>query len=295
MKDQVWAIRKVCADLFSSFALRCSRKTRETILTEHFIKLLDDNSRWVKISAYKSLGPFISTFIKHNNEKESEVIDVAEETAPNMASNKEYQESKILPVADAFNTNTAETTENKENEEKITTDKNVETKDNEYTNFVYWKIRLPNLDDSLNEEKSDSSTSNSSNNASLTNSNSNNSSLQAPLSTPTSSLASVAQQETTLTGLLNSTNLLEKIINSKSNETTFYSPISSFYNSNQNSHQPIQKTIEQLTTELKQVKNTISNFFQSDIKNLTQLLKKGNCASSTSKLLHNHGGHKQPE
>lgn len=69
MKDQVWAIRKVCADLFSHFAMRCRRQTRELILTEHFIRLLDDNSRWVKIAAYKSLGPFIATFIRTEAEK----------------------------------------------------------------------------------------------------------------------------------------------------------------------------------------------------------------------------------
>jgi len=73
MKDQVWAIRKVCADMFSQFAAKCSRQTREQILTEHFIRLLDDNSRWVKISAYKSLGSFIATFSKdHNDESEKE-------------------------------------------------------------------------------------------------------------------------------------------------------------------------------------------------------------------------------
>lgn len=69
MKDQMWAIRKVCADSFSQFAMRCRRETREGILTEHFVRLLDDNSRWVKISAYKSLGPFIATFIRSEAEK----------------------------------------------------------------------------------------------------------------------------------------------------------------------------------------------------------------------------------
>lgn len=69
MKDQMWAIRKVCADSFSQFALRCRRETREGVLTEHFVRLLDDNSRWVKISAYKSLGPFIATFIRSDAEK----------------------------------------------------------------------------------------------------------------------------------------------------------------------------------------------------------------------------------
>lgn len=80
MKDQVWAIRKVCADSFSQFAMRCRRETRELVLTEHFIRLLDDNSRWVKIAAYKSLGPFIATFIRTETEK-AEFLKKQEEKA----------------------------------------------------------------------------------------------------------------------------------------------------------------------------------------------------------------------
>ena len=47
LKDQVWAVRKVCADLFSTFALKCSKRKRREVLTEHFVRLLDDSSRWV--------------------------------------------------------------------------------------------------------------------------------------------------------------------------------------------------------------------------------------------------------
>ena len=70
MRDQVWAIRKICADTFSAFAEKCSKKTRIEVLTPCFTKLLDDHSRWVKLSAYKSLGSFIYTFVDKKNESE---------------------------------------------------------------------------------------------------------------------------------------------------------------------------------------------------------------------------------
>lgn len=100
MKDQVWAIRKVCADSFSQFAMRCRRDTRELVLTEHFIRLLDDNSRWVKIAAYKSLGPFIATFIRTESEK-----------AEFLSRKREEQEREELEkAATAFNNQNDEST-----------------------------------------------------------------------------------------------------------------------------------------------------------------------------------------
>lgn len=48
--DEVYDVRKACV---------CSRRE---LLAPSFIKLLQDESRWVKIAAYQSLGPFISTF-----------------------------------------------------------------------------------------------------------------------------------------------------------------------------------------------------------------------------------------
>ena len=100
MKDQVWAIRKVCADMFSLFASKCSRKTRELILTEHFIRLLDDTSRWVKISAYKSLGSFIATFSRESNDEETKEInklDISCTFNSNMYE-KEINENIELPI-----------------------------------------------------------------------------------------------------------------------------------------------------------------------------------------------------
>lgn len=37
----------------------CDAKVKETILTQLILKFLKDNNKWVKLSAYKQLGPFI--------------------------------------------------------------------------------------------------------------------------------------------------------------------------------------------------------------------------------------------
>ena len=320
LKDQVWAIRKVCADLFSSFALRCTRKTRETVLTECFVRLLDDNSRWVKISAYKSLGPFISTFIpQKSDESDADEKESGEEqTASNnvsllesdvsgepstppaaaseldspaspsavMSVDEQEQEqqdavvtssSNILPLADESGQQSSPPAVDTAPVKQEESAKAETEPENEYSNFVYWRNSLPSLEDSLittaasgaatstgEAEKARPTAVDKTNNV---NQKSGQEGVTPPVAAvkpvapppPPSTTASSSASETTLTGLLNSTNLLEKIINSKSNDSTnFYSSIASFYNSN-NQHQQqqsAQKTLEQLTSELKQVFST---------------------------------------
>jgi serine/threonine-protein phosphatase 4 regulatory subunit 1 len=40
----------------------CSPEIRRTTLAPVFAKLLQDDCRWVQMSAFQTLGPFISTF-----------------------------------------------------------------------------------------------------------------------------------------------------------------------------------------------------------------------------------------
>lgn len=59
-KDQSnWAIRKACVDIILEMSQLCSKEEREGPLTDSMVGLLKDSSKWVQISAYKSLGPFI--------------------------------------------------------------------------------------------------------------------------------------------------------------------------------------------------------------------------------------------
>uniref|UniRef100_A0A1X7T7C8 Uncharacterized protein n=1 Tax=Amphimedon queenslandica TaxID=400682 RepID=A0A1X7T7C8_AMPQE len=61
-KDEVWGVRKACADVFMDVSLGCSLLSRQERLTPVFLHLLKDDSRWVRKAAYQYLGPFISTF-----------------------------------------------------------------------------------------------------------------------------------------------------------------------------------------------------------------------------------------
>jgi serine/threonine-protein phosphatase 4 regulatory subunit 1 len=61
-KDGIWGVRKACAEVFMSVSCTCTLQTRKQSLAPLFANLLVDQSRWVRLSAYKTLGPFISTF-----------------------------------------------------------------------------------------------------------------------------------------------------------------------------------------------------------------------------------------
>merc|ERR1712242_564484 len=61
-EDGVWGVRKACADVFMPVSCVCSPTVRKSELSPIFINLLKDRSRWVRMTAYQALGPFISTF-----------------------------------------------------------------------------------------------------------------------------------------------------------------------------------------------------------------------------------------
>ena len=62
--DPVWSVRKSCAEVIVSFACCVSLEHRRTILSKILADFLTDDSKWVKVSAFQILGPFISTFAK---------------------------------------------------------------------------------------------------------------------------------------------------------------------------------------------------------------------------------------
>jgi len=65
-EDGVWGVRKACADVFMPVSCVCSPSVRKAELSPIFINLLKDQSRWVRMTAYQALGPFISTFADSN-------------------------------------------------------------------------------------------------------------------------------------------------------------------------------------------------------------------------------------
>ncbi|XP_069778496.1 serine/threonine-protein phosphatase 4 regulatory subunit 1-like isoform X3 [Narcine bancroftii] len=60
--DNVWGVRKACAECFMGVSCATSQEVRRTKLSSVFINLISDPSRWVRQAAFQSLGPFISTF-----------------------------------------------------------------------------------------------------------------------------------------------------------------------------------------------------------------------------------------
>ncbi|XP_033855124.3 serine/threonine-protein phosphatase 4 regulatory subunit 1-like isoform X3 [Acipenser ruthenus] len=60
--DNVWGVRKACAECFMTVSSATSQGVRRTKLSCLFINLISDPSRWVRQAAFQSLGQFISTF-----------------------------------------------------------------------------------------------------------------------------------------------------------------------------------------------------------------------------------------
>merc|ERR1719242_1480024 len=65
-EDGVWGVRRACADVFMPVSCVCSPQIRKKELAPLFVNLLRDQSRWVRMTAYQALGPFISTFADSN-------------------------------------------------------------------------------------------------------------------------------------------------------------------------------------------------------------------------------------
>ncbi|KAE8749288.1 hypothetical protein FOCC_FOCC003995 [Frankliniella occidentalis] len=61
-QDDVPGVRKACAEVIMSVSCACTLQRRKTVLAPMFVTLLWDSTRWVRSSAFKTLGPFISTF-----------------------------------------------------------------------------------------------------------------------------------------------------------------------------------------------------------------------------------------
>lgn len=65
-QDELWGVRKACAEVFMSLSRVVSPSKRRNDLGSLFVNLLQDESRWVRMAAFQALGPFISTFSKED-------------------------------------------------------------------------------------------------------------------------------------------------------------------------------------------------------------------------------------
>ncbi|CAI5729540.1 hypothetical protein KXD40_003576 [Peronospora effusa] len=63
-KDDIWGVRKACAECFVNVALALAPTDRGPILIPMFESFVIDSSRWVRMAAYQSLGPFLAALEK---------------------------------------------------------------------------------------------------------------------------------------------------------------------------------------------------------------------------------------
>ncbi|KAL0109161.1 hypothetical protein PUN28_014328 [Cardiocondyla obscurior] len=62
--DRVWNVRKACVEVMMPVSCCSTPEHRRLFLADILTKHLNDDSKWVRISAFQILGPFISTFAK---------------------------------------------------------------------------------------------------------------------------------------------------------------------------------------------------------------------------------------
>ncbi|GLD93661.1 hypothetical protein PINS_up002266 [Pythium insidiosum] len=59
--DDIWAVRKACAECLVSVSEALAPADRGELLIPLFENFFDDSSRWVRMAAYQSLGPFLAS------------------------------------------------------------------------------------------------------------------------------------------------------------------------------------------------------------------------------------------
>ncbi|CAH1390720.1 unnamed protein product, partial [Nezara viridula] len=179
--DPEWVVRQTCAEVFMSVSCKVTLATRKALLAPAFAKLLVDRVRWVQLSAFQSLGPFITTFAEpsitslgYNNN--GELVLKHRGASFEYKLNSTKVDDKLLnPLFMAFmmegtndeleidfecNNNNKfsemfdcrlelDDSQNATNSE----DKNNEVEDQNFNTWQYWREPLPEIDiESSNEE-----------------------------------------------------------------------------------------------------------------------------------------------
>lgn len=64
----MWGVRKACVDVMMPVSCCMTLQHRRLLLADLLATHLNDDSKWVRMSAFQILGPFISTFAKQFTE-----------------------------------------------------------------------------------------------------------------------------------------------------------------------------------------------------------------------------------
>uniref|UniRef100_H0UWW5 Serine/threonine-protein phosphatase 4 regulatory subunit 1 n=1 Tax=Cavia porcellus TaxID=10141 RepID=H0UWW5_CAVPO len=96
--DNVWGVRKACAECFMAVSCATCQEIRRTKLSALFINLISDPSRWVRQAAFQSLGPFISTFA--NPSSSGQYFKEESKSSEDMSEDKNRLRDEDVPVDD---------------------------------------------------------------------------------------------------------------------------------------------------------------------------------------------------
>ncbi|XP_018346239.1 PREDICTED: serine/threonine-protein phosphatase 4 regulatory subunit 1-like isoform X3 [Trachymyrmex septentrionalis] len=101
--DRIWNVRKACVEVMMPVSCCLTAEHRRLLLADILAKHLIDDSKWVRISAFQILGPFISTFAKQFAEvtynKNGELVYISkQDNHPSIC----YSYEGIFPMKSAF-------------------------------------------------------------------------------------------------------------------------------------------------------------------------------------------------
>eukprot|EP00800_Vazella_pourtalesii_P015321 TRINITY_DN4102_c0_g1_i10.p1 TRINITY_DN4102_c0_g1~~TRINITY_DN4102_c0_g1_i10.p1 ORF type:complete len:993 (+),score=265.21 TRINITY_DN4102_c0_g1_i10:189-2981(+) len=151
--DDFWSVRKACCEVFDKVSGSCNSVTRENDLTEHFLKLLSDNSRWVRKAAFESLGPFLSTF--YNPEEaldDTPPSKTDSQVDPEPLNTDETELSENSDIDIQSNENASEECVDSQRAQVVTQANRDDDSQNDFSHFNYWRLPVPNLGESELEE-----------------------------------------------------------------------------------------------------------------------------------------------
>uniref|UniRef100_A0A8C7U4G9 Serine/threonine-protein phosphatase 4 regulatory subunit 1 n=1 Tax=Oncorhynchus mykiss TaxID=8022 RepID=A0A8C7U4G9_ONCMY len=154
--DNVWGVRKACAECFMTVSSSTSQEVRRTKLSSLFISLISDPSRWVRQAAFQSLGQFISTFASPNSVghyfREGEVVGAREEEeAPSGETENEPQPPEKHTTSNEKDDSPADISEPSSLSEPVEESPSVSPQDSIpeqelYNSFHFWRMPIAEMD-----------------------------------------------------------------------------------------------------------------------------------------------------
>ncbi|KAG9474489.1 hypothetical protein GDO78_004673 [Eleutherodactylus coqui] len=167
--DSAWGMRKVCAECFMAVSYTTSSEVRRTKLSPLFINLISDPCRWVRQTAFQSLGPFISTFANPSTAglyvKEDGTLSIRPPTEDMLADSygvdrahcssssgkaDVFTEANRASPSSSFSEDCSTTTVEGDGSHRPPANSSTEGRPPDvFNSFIYWRSPLPDISEEL--------------------------------------------------------------------------------------------------------------------------------------------------